>query len=111
MENNKSPFLLVKSFETRVIGALSPIDIYSLARAEQKVIKDLKTEVIDARLDIRDYELSETREEQLRKARESKKRLEHVRKLILAASEYNVFSAVDVAQLSAELEQIMDNIY
>lgn len=108
---SKSPFLLVKSLETRIIGVLSPIDLYSLDKAEQKVIKALKTEIIDVRLDIRDYELSETREEQLRKAKEARERLELIRKLILAASEYNVFSSVDVAQFTAELEQVYENIY
>jgi len=93
-----------------VLGVLSKLDIYTLERAEQKVIKDLKTEVIDARLDIRDYELSETREEQLKKATASKKRLDRVRRGILAASEYNVFTAIDVAQLTAQLEQISENV-
>jgi hypothetical protein len=71
----------------------------------------LKNDLIDARLDIRDYELSETREDQLRRARDANKRLERIRKSILAASEYNVFNAVDVAQLTAQLEQIIENLY
>lgn len=109
MENN-SPFLAIKSFETQLLASLRPIDIYEVPAAERKVITQLKNEVVDARLDIRDYELSETRDEQLRKAHVATRRLEHIRKNILAASEYNVFSAVDVAQLSAQLEQIAENV-
>lgn len=108
---NLSPFLLVKSLETRVSGVLSAFDLFDLEAAEQKVVRGLRAEIIDARLDIRDYELSETRDEQLRKAKEARVRLDHIRKLILAASEYNIFSAVDVAQLTAELEQIIENVY
>jgi len=110
MVAQQSPFLLVKSLETQLRGVLSPMDIFSLPAAERRIVTSLKDEVVDARLDIRDYELSETRDEQLGKARDAKRRLEKIRKEILAASEYNVFGAADVAQLSAELEQIIENL-
>ena len=77
---------------------------------ERRVVASLKSELTDARLDIRDYELSETREEQLGKVRDAKRRLELIRKGILAASEYNIFTAIDVAQLTAQLEQISENV-
>lgn len=105
-----SPFLLIKALETQLNGVLSALDVYELPAGERKVVTRLKNNLADARLDIRDYELSETRAEQLRKARDSKLRLEKVRKEILAASEYNVFNAVDVAQFTAQLEQIVDQL-
>ncbi|HET6924883.1 MAG TPA: hypothetical protein VFH39_03585 [Candidatus Saccharimonadales bacterium] len=105
-----SPFLAIKSLETQLSGVLSRLDLFELPKAEQKLVDTLRRNVADARLDIRDYELSETRDEQLRKAQAAKKRLERVRKGVLAASEYNVFGAVDVAQLTAQLEQISDNL-
>jgi len=107
---NDSPFLAIKWLETQLSGTLSAIDIYALQAQERKNIALLKRELTDARLDIRDYELSETRAEQLQKAKVAKKRLEHVRRLILTASEYNVFSAIDVAQLTAQLDQISENV-
>jgi len=107
---NDSPFLAIKSLETEVTAKLRAIDTFVLEKAEQKIIETLRRNVTDVRLDIRDYELSETREEQLKKAKEAKKRLEQVRKGILAASEYNVFTAIDVAQLTAQLEQISENV-
>lgn len=106
----QSPFLLVKQLETQLNGVLSAIDVYSLPAAERKTVTTLKRELTDARLDVRDYELSETRDEQLKNAKIAKKRLEHIRKNILAASEFNVFSAIDVAQLTAQLEQISENV-
>ena len=109
MENN-SPFLLIKRLETHLNGVLSALDIFDLPAGERKIITLLKSDLVDARLDVRDYELSETRDEQIKKATEAKKRLERLRKGILAASEYNVFSAIDVAQLTAQLEQIIENI-
>jgi hypothetical protein len=105
-----SPFLLIKALEVQLNGVLSALDVYELPASERKIVKTLKNDLVDVRLDIRDYELSETRAEQLAKARDSRRRLEKVRKGILTASEYNVFNAVDVAQFTAQLEQIMDNI-
>jgi len=108
--DNQSPFLAIKSLETQLSGILSAIDVYDLPAQEAKIISTLKREMVDARLDTRDYELSETRDEQLKNGKVAKKRLAHIRKNILAASEYNVFSPVDVAQLSAQIEQIIENI-
>ncbi|HEX7368148.1 MAG TPA: hypothetical protein VF261_00645 [Candidatus Saccharimonadales bacterium] len=110
MVEHTSPFLAVKALETHIIGTLGALDVFSLPAPECKVVQALKNELVDTRLDIRDYELSETREEQLKKARDAKRRLEHVRALILAASEYNVFGAADVAQLAAWVEHISENV-
>lgn len=106
----QSPFLMIKSLETQLNSVLSAMDIYALEAGEQKVVALLKREMVDARLDIRDYELSETRQDQIGCAAAAKKRLEDIRKLILSASEYNLFSAIDVAQLSAQIEHINGNI-
>lgn len=107
---NQSPFLLIKQLENQLNSALSAIDLYELPAKEAKLITTLKREIVDARLDVRDYELSETRQIQLKNAREATKRLEQIRKNILAASEFNVFSAIDVAQLTAHIEQIIANL-
>lgn len=108
--DNSSPFLMIKRLEIQLNGVLSALDILDLPAGERKIVTVLKSDLVDARLDVRDYELSETRDEQLRHAREAIKRLERIRKGILSASEYNIFSAVDVAQLTAQLEQIIENV-
>ncbi len=64
----------------------------------------------DARLDVRDYEYAETRAEQQQHAKAAKKRLEQVRQAVLLASEYNVFSAIDVAHTTATIEQITKHL-
>lgn len=69
------------------------------------MVSSLKREMADARLDARDYELSETRAEQLENAAHAKKRIEDIRKAVLTASEKNLFSAIDVAHITAQLEQ------
>jgi hypothetical protein len=107
---NESPFLLMQALERQLKGVLSAIDVYELPAAEQAVVTGLQHELVDARLDIRDYELSETRQAQVACARSARERLTIIQKTILAASEYNVFGAVDVAQLTAQLEHIRERI-
>lgn len=106
----QSPFLLMKQLEAQLGSVLAAIDVYSLPVSEARLIEVLRQEITDARLDARDYELSETRAEQLKNAKMAKRRLEKVRKYILEASEFNVFGSVDVALLSAKLAQIIDEL-
>lgn len=107
---NSSPFLAIKDVEGQLKRILRLVDVDTLEPAARKVIADTRLTIVDTRLDIRDYELSETREEQLKKAVEGKKRVEELRKLILKASEYNIVGSVDVAHLSAQLEQIHERL-
>ena len=107
---NTSPFILVTRLNMQVGGILSAIDQFDRPTIEVKLIATLKRDLADARLDVRDYELSETRDEQLENAKIAKARLENVRRHILSASEYNIFSAIDVAELTAGIEQICDRL-
>lgn len=105
-----SPFLLVKRIESQLSSQLSYIDVVELATKERKIIAHLRRDMADARLDVRDYELSETRQEQLANAKAAKTRLRTVSAGILAASESNLFGAADVAQLTAQIEQTITNL-
>lgn len=105
----KSPFLLVKQLEGDIHRLLSGIDVAWLETKEQHMIAQLKNGLIDARLEIQDYELAETREDQLRNARDAKKYLQNVEKL-MTANPAGVFGAVDVAHLTAYIGRITDNL-
>jgi hypothetical protein len=85
-------------------------DVTALPRSVQKQVGDIKRFITDAKLDVRDYEFSETRVEQLVHIKQARQRFDQIKKLILAASEYNVFSSIDVAALSAHIEQIVDEL-
>lgn len=108
--SDSSPYLLTQNLERAVSIALTSIDPFNLEATAVRVTQSLKKRLIEARLDVRDYELSETREEQLKEARKGKRRLEEVRKDILAASEYGIFGPVDVAQITAQLEIISERL-
>ncbi len=102
----KSPFTLTTRLVTEIGNLLVAIDIDSLDRSQQLEIIVLKRVLADTRLDARDYELSETRAEQLEKAKAAQERLSELRQLILRASEFGIFSAIDIAELSARIEEI-----
>ncbi len=90
--------------EGQLKSLLRQVDTDLLNTDEKRLLASLKRLAVDARLDIRDYELSETREEQLGKAKDAKKLLAKLEKAILAAGP--VFGPADVAQLSATIELI-----
>jgi hypothetical protein len=93
-----------------VRNILSAIDADSLPREQQTTLLLIKQLLVDARLDVRDYELSVTRAEQRHKAKEAKRRLYELSQQILLAGQANFFGPVDIAHISAKIEQISDNV-
>lgn len=106
---SKSPFLLVKQLEGDVLRLLSELDMTLLTSKEQQQVNLLKHGLVDARLEVQDYELAETRDDQLRNAKQAKKYLHAAEKLVLA-NPAGVFGAVDIAYLSAYIGQISDKL-
>lgn len=99
-----------RELEVQVGATLSSYDITELPMRQRELVSQLKHQLVDVRLDVRDYEYAETRAEQLRLAVEGKKRLEELQKSILKASEYNMFGAIDIAELSVRIEQLMSGM-
>jgi hypothetical protein len=106
---NSSPFLLTKQLEANILRLLAHIDIVDLNTKEQHILAQLKNSLIDARLEIQDYELAETRELQLGNAKQAKEYLDAVQKTI-SNNSLNVFGPVDVAHLTAYIGQITDRL-
>jgi hypothetical protein len=105
-----SPFDQIKGLETQIRAVISRLDLAELPKEERTAVTKLRNDLVDARLDIRDYEFSETRAEQVKLAKQAVKSMESIRTGILAVSEYNVLNAVDVAQFTAQLEQIIEEV-
>lgn len=103
---HESAYSLIRHVEVLVSGTVSHIDIHDVPAAEQKTVTRLRQQLADARLDIRDYEVSDTRAEQLQHARHAASRLEHIRTGILKCSEFGIFGAADVAQLTAQIDHV-----
>jgi hypothetical protein len=99
-----------KELESQISIILSSFDVGELPMQQRDLVTKLKHQLVDAKLDTRDYEYAETRAEQLEHAKAGKKRLRGLLQSILKASEYNLFGAVDVAQLSARIEQLISDM-
>lgn len=105
---NQSPFLAMQQAETQIKRLLRGVDADLLSPDEKKALASVRRLAVDARLDIRDYELSETRAEQLKCAAAGKRRLGKLQAAILAVGQ--VFGPADVAHVTAALEQITENL-
>jgi hypothetical protein len=105
-----SPSRRVKQLDTQINTILRRFDLRTLTTKERDVLAKLQQNLNDSRIHTTDYELSETRDEQQDNANRAKKWLEQARTNILAASEFNVFGTIDVAHLSAIIDQIISEI-
>jgi hypothetical protein len=106
---DQSPFLAMQRAETQIKALLRTVDTDLLAPDEKKAMASLRRFAHEARLDIRDYELSETRAEQVGKAAAAQKRLNKLKTTLLAVSQ--AFGPADIAQLDAQLEEIKSGVY
>ncbi len=107
---NKSAHLLAKQLEADINKSLRRVDLQDYDAATRKLLTVLKREATDVRLDARDYEFAETRIEQIKLGAGARKRLEAVRNDMLTASQYNIFSVVEVAELSARVDYLLEQL-
>lgn len=105
-----SPLKMARELEGAIGKAVAKLDIDALPLAQQKMIADLRRQATDIRLDTRDYDFAETRVEQQATSREARTRLEQMRQNIVATSHWDIFSAVEVAHLSAQIQQLISSL-
>lgn len=105
-----SPSGLVKQVDTQVNMILRKADWAEFNEKGRKAVEELRQNLTDARIYSSEYELSETREEQLDSARKAIKWLDKARLAILRASEHNVFGPVDTAHLTAQIDQAKEDL-
>jgi hypothetical protein len=110
MEKGRSPSQVVKQLDAQIYRILKKSNIRSLSNIERKVATDLQQNLIDSRIYATAYEFSETREEQVKNSVLGKKWLGQLRKNILTLSEHNIFDAVDVAHLTAQVDQVISDM-
>lgn len=100
----------VKRLDSEVRLILRKVDLGLLSSRQRQQVSELQQFLSDARLYIGEFEASETKEERTANAKQAKKLLRGAMKRILSMSEQNIFSPVDVAQIGAETERIIDNL-
>lgn len=108
--DQRSVYKIAKALEVSIGAIVAPIDVLALASPERKLLSRLKQLLADARLDARDYEYAETRLEQQHLAHDGRRRFEQLDHDLIACSEHNIFSAVDVALYSAQIQLIISRL-
>ncbi|GAC1387831.1 MAG: hypothetical protein NVS1B7_2470 [Candidatus Saccharimonadales bacterium] len=108
--NKLSALGQIRQHETTINAVLRLYHLHDLDKNRQKLIAELKRDLVDAKLDIRDAEYADTRAEYARHAAAAKKRIVQVIDHILALSQFNIFSPVEVAELSAKFEQLRGDL-
>jgi hypothetical protein len=103
---NYTPSGLVKQIDNQVNMILRKINWDQVGEKARKAVLELRQDLVDARVYSSDYELSEMRNEQLDNAKKAKNYLEKARQQILRASEFDVFGPIDVAYITAQIEQV-----
>jgi hypothetical protein len=109
----QTPYQQLRNFESTVNRLGQAIDFDVHTTAGRRAFESLKREVRVARDMLKDYEMFEL-EEDLRKQAQllprAIKGLEKLRANLLKASEYDLIGAIDVAQLSAQLDELIDKL-
>lgn len=99
-----------KELARQLNSILSALDIDSFSREEREIVLSIKRLLDHVRLGARDYDFADTKYEQEQSAVETKQYLEQLQALVLKGSEYNLFGAVDVAHVSARIQQIISKL-
>lgn len=89
---------------------LRKTNINKLGAKYRSALGDLRQNLVDIRIYTNAYEFSEERPEQLENAKIAKQWLGEARQHILIASEENIFTAIEVAHLTAQIDQIIGDL-
>ena len=103
----ESALVLTTRLMNQLNSKLAALDIDLVGKETAKALTAIRRLAADARLDVRDFEMADSRAEMQENGLTATKRLEELRKQILKASEHGIFGAVDVAVLSAEIDAII----
>ncbi len=105
-----SALTLVSRLNMQLSGIVTALDIDIIGRETAKILAKIKQLSPEVRLDVRDWEMADSRIEMEQNAKAAVKRLEELRLNILKASEHGIFSAIDVIHLSAQIDAITEEL-
>lgn len=93
-----------QQIDRRVKGILRAVDVEQLTRDERELVHQMRLACNEIKLDVRDYEYAQTRDEQLKWLKIARHNMKAFETILLALD--NVFGPADVAELSAQMQQI-----
>jgi len=109
-DDNSGPSIRVKRLEADVRQVLRKTDQSKLERKYRSSLAELRQNLVDIRIYTNAYEFSEERPEQLENAQIARDYLNQAKQHILKASEVDVFSAIEVAHLTAQIDKVIGDL-
>ena len=109
----QSVFQQLRQIEMVLNRLWGGLDTRELDPAGRKSLETVRRQIRAAQATARDYEIAGYEEDtraQLKLLPKTVKALEQLRAGILKASEYDLVGAVDVAQISAQLDELIDRL-
>jgi hypothetical protein len=110
MEEPATPLEQLHQIEMFVRSLLSELTDDELEVAARHAVRDIRQTVANARKFLRDYDREEDARLQARILPQCLACLATLRQDILDASQYDVFGAVDVAHLTATIDQLIERL-
>jgi hypothetical protein len=107
---NKTPLVQAITIEKYIGGILAAFDLEGLGFADKNLLQLIRRQATDSRLETRDYEVAETRNEQMERKAAAHAQLNDLQDNILKASQIGVFTAIEVAQVSAMIDQLISDV-
>jgi hypothetical protein len=109
-DDASGPSIRVKRLEADIRRIIRKVNETKLERKYRVPLSELKQNLVDIRIYTNAYEFSEQRPEQIQNAKMAKDYLEQARDHILKTSEVDIFSAIDVAHLTAQIDLIIRDL-
>jgi hypothetical protein len=106
VEDKLSPLEQARALQNQLTSLLADLDIDALPAGPRDLLTQIKRLAADLRLDVRDFNLADSKAEQDRLGEEAIARLRQLEKAIAKAGETGHFGAADVAHLSARAQQL-----
>ncbi len=98
----------IAEIDRRIRGIVLEIDGELLSQTERKTLKQIQIACNELKLDVRDYEYAQSRDEQLKWAKVTQHNLKALEARLLSVG--TVFGPADIAELSAKIDVIRDGV-
>lgn len=95
---------IAQKLDRLIKGVIRSLDVEALSQKERTALSQIRLACNEIRLDIRDYEYAQSREEQLKWAKIGRHNVAALNKLLLSLED--VFSPADIAECGAYLETL-----
>ena len=106
----ESAYVMVRRIDGEISRILSDIDLHEHDAKVRDRVHALKRELTELCGEVRDYELAETLAEQQMLGRKARKRLIDIEEFLLALSQHDIFSPIEVVELSARIDIVRSEL-